>query len=396
MKNSSTRHGLAELHFFLLYLPPVETDSIEHPGLWASLYIDYDWFGQTGTDTFLWFWLVHQPGVNVDEDQLYEDLFPTGGEFPQLTKLCVDLASEYIFGYDFQGYPPYALKNARSLHQLHFERVPWMLTIPYETLKIYSTENVTVSECIEVLRNAINLSSSTFSLIPDTPQDPITSLSPLVNLRDLTLSESVRTAPPLLAMNLLRHLTVPSLNHLTLKFEAVDLDMPPAVDISEFVFFTSRSLHRLEKLTLCFLPTSETVLVQCLQDMPCITTLRIQLYTPIDNVLDRLANDRDFLPRLEYLHIIHGTPPWSLLEYDGPTPDRLFGMLSSRRHPSDVGQRPVQLQAFQFEIYDASYAANLFIVSVVSDPRYGQFEDSGMTLSIGTLNWGSMSWWVDI
>ncbi|KAJ6485900.1 hypothetical protein C8R45DRAFT_998331 [Mycena sanguinolenta] len=410
------------------------------PRLWASLYIDYNWFGQTGTDTFLCDWVSRakdvplalrvdqgsgwsiQPGVNIDEDQLYtvlqqigqrsfqwkniwlcvypdfvEDLFPAAAEFPELTKLCLDLTSEYDFGWNFQGYPPYALKNARSLHELQFERVPWMLTIPYETLKIYSAENATVLECIEILRNATNLSSSTFTLLDCSP-DPITSLSPLVNLRDLTLSENAYSLEPLLTMDVLRLLTLPSLNHLHLKFRDAEDRFPS--DISELAFLTSRSLHRLEKLTLCYLPTSEAGLMQCLQNVPRITSLRLQLCSRIDDLLNRLTNDRDFLPRLEYLHIIHGEDSWRVLrmEYLAPTPDGILDMLSSRRYISDAAEGPVQLQTFQFDVNESiheSEAANLLMASVVSDPRYKQLEDSGMNLWVGKLKRELDAWWVE-
>ncbi|KAF8196734.1 hypothetical protein K438DRAFT_1967744 [Mycena galopus ATCC 62051] len=256
-----------------------------------------------------------------------------------------------------------------------------MMKIPDKTLEIYGSENIPVVECVHVLRNATNLSSATFGLVPRISQDLVTSLSPLINLRNLEDAED--GTAPLLAMDLLRHLILPSLSHLTLQFTHAE-DRPSA-DISGFLFLASRSFRQLHKLTLCFLPTSETGLLPCLQRAPSITTLQVQLRTRADGVFHRLTLDRDFLPHLESLEIFHDVePPVDL----SPTADGVLDMPSSRRYTSDAINGP-----FQFD-YEASDATNLLTASVISDSRYGLLEDSGMDVSAGQTR-RDYSWCVE-
>ncbi|KAF7356854.1 hypothetical protein MVEN_01021100 [Mycena venus] len=360
--------------------------SLSTQALWRSLYIDYNWFGHAGKDKLLCDWLTRAGKMplsllieedpysytkksKIHEDQLrtvlkkighlspqwqsiwlcvfpeyFDDLFPVEAEFPQLIKLSVELANDYVFEPQnpryprtFPGYPPYVLKDARSLHEIHFYRAPWMLTIP-KTLKIYGSEMINVSKCIDVLRDAPNLSSCTFFLIPNTSQNIIISPSPLLNLQDLTLSENVYDiVSPLLVIDLLRHLTLPALKNLALRFKPgfEDGEHRPSADISELIRIASYSLCHLEKLTLCFLPTSDTGLLQCLQCFRSIATLQLQLRTfvDVDDVLTRLTYDKGFLPRLESLHLAHASADsWvrELEECLASIMDEMLNMLSSR------------------------------------------------------------------
>ncbi|KAJ6581213.1 hypothetical protein B0H19DRAFT_1251447 [Mycena capillaripes] len=234
-------------------------------------------------------------GLEIHEDQLLPVyLVPVGAEFPQLIKLSVDLATECGYeeyypgsfppGYIFPGYAPYVLKDARSLREIQFYRAPWTLTIPEKMLEIYGSEKVNVPECVDVLRSATGHSSCIFGLIPHVQQTSVTSLPPLVHLQVLTLSERAEDIRrPLLIMDLLRYLTLPSLKHLTLEFEETKDRL--FADISQLTHFASRSSLQLEKLTLCFLPTSKTTLLQFLQCMQSITVLELQLRTSINGVL---------------------------------------------------------------------------------------------------------------
>ncbi|KAF8196731.1 hypothetical protein K438DRAFT_741560 [Mycena galopus ATCC 62051] len=299
----------------------------------------------------------------------------------------------------FPGYPPYVLKDAHSLHEIQLYGAPWMLTIPNNSMKIYGSEEINILECIDVLRNATELSSATFDLVGHAPQDPITSLSPLFNLLDLTLSEGAHDTigvAPLLMMNLLRLLTLPSLKHLTLKCTRTDNPLSATADISELLFLASRSLHQLEKLSLCLLPSSETEFLQCLQRTQSITTLRLQLHIPLNDVLHRLTYDTDFLPRLETLYVVHTAIGWRDVDPLCPTPDEMLDMLVSRRFCADMVKGPVRLRTFHFARRDSD-AADLFTASVISDARYKLFEGSGMNISVGEMMWEDEGelWYVD-
>ncbi|KAJ6496793.1 hypothetical protein DFH09DRAFT_1448040 [Mycena vulgaris] len=177
-------------------------------------------------------------------------LFRSQGQFSQLKKLTIECSSYFTFkehypefrchGCRFPGYPPRTLKDAFSLREIQLYRAPWpSLTVPWGSLSVFQSEKMNVSQCIDVLRNATSLSSCTLSLVRDIRMAPITSLPPITNLHDLTLSERADTRAPLVLMDLLRHLTLPSRKNLTLRFEGAE-DRPPA-DITEFIFFASRS-----------------------------------------------------------------------------------------------------------------------------------------------------------
>ncbi|KAJ7035656.1 hypothetical protein C8F04DRAFT_1394743 [Mycena alexandri] len=391
------------------------------PGLWASLFIDLDWFGLLdGVDDVVCDWLSRagrmplslqiidsDPGESSHLPELHtalkmignlssqwqnisisvppgyaQDLFPVAATFPRLVRLSLDLSSDD----DPEPLPP-TLKDTFSLREIQFYKMPFILATPLETLTVYRSEMMNVSQGLNVLRNCANLSCCTLSLVYLKLEDAITSLPPLVNLQTLTLSENLcDDVESLLTTELLRHLTLPALNHFTLKFE--DSDDVPDADISHIILFLSRCSPKLQKLTLCFLPTSEIGLLQVLDCTQFITTLELQLHTPCDNVLTRLTFDIGFLPRLESLHIVHPTQ-------SAPTPEAMFAMLFWRWYATEnAGNDCAQLRSFQYD-HAESEAMNFFQASMITDPIYELLEDSGMDLSIKKIEWsGEETWYI--
>ncbi|KAK7031382.1 hypothetical protein R3P38DRAFT_813035 [Favolaschia claudopus] len=407
------------------------------PGLWASLYVDYNWFEYPGLDDLLCGWLSRsgdlplklridesntyciQPGVKLLDDQLdavlsmvgelsarwqhiwfsvfpdaLELLFPSGAKFPRLNNLTVELASEYSyedprFPIAFYGYPPYVLQDAHSLQEVQFLQAPWWtLSIPPTSLTTYTSERLRASECLEVLRSSVNLTKASFGLIPPDPDSSNKHIFPRSSypkVCDLTLSERLEFVhSPLVAMELLRHLTFPSLKNFALSFEAGEDH--PSGDISELIFFATRSLRRLEKLTLCFLPTLEMGLLQCLQGFSSINTLQLQLRTSMNELVIRLTYDKDFLPRLQSMHIVYAPCSWHPANrvYRGPSSDSVLEMLLTRWYPSELVAGRARLQSFQLDLDDHAPTAldgmNLFTALALSDPRYQQLRDAGMCI----------------
>ncbi|KAJ7460614.1 hypothetical protein FB451DRAFT_1269684 [Mycena latifolia] len=402
--------------------------------LWGSLYLDLNWFVRRDLDLdqdqdadldqgsnldrldvgeFFCDWLANARNTplsvnidqgncfrvdgTIDEDQLHPvlkrigqrsaqwqtirlfvfpkhlaNLFPLQGEFFQLRKLSIK--------FDWEVFPihlPRALKNAFSLREIQFYGRPWTsLTVPWGSLSVFGSEKMNITDCVDVLRNATNLSTCTVSLVPYVHSAPIPSLAPITNLHVLSLSQRADTAP--LLMDLLHHLTLPSLKHLTLRFEDSE-DGPPA-DISEFSFFASRSSLQLQALTLCFVPTSEAGLIQCLQCMQSLETLELQMRTTVDAVLERLTWNTHFLPRLQSLHIMHSSSSWNRPEPEvhlDPGQEEVLEMLSSRWY---VPRDAVQLRSFRYQHDAGSNTMNILTASVISDPRYQLLEEAGMVL----------------
>ncbi|KAJ7493414.1 hypothetical protein B0H11DRAFT_2006299 [Mycena galericulata] len=412
--------------------------ALSTPALWASLYIDLNRFGlpQQGFDDLICDWLSRSGDMPlsiqlhddyccfdspVDEDQLQEvlamigglsarwqtiwfsvfphdldDLFPVGANFRRLQKLSMESRCDFTGYNDFPEYPPYELKDAHSLREIQLYSAPWpKLTVPWASLRIYGSEKINVSESVDILRKGTSLSQCTLSLIHSVYKTPIPSHPPITNIRDLTLSERADGTEPLLVMDLLRCLTLPALEHLALKFRDPE-DRPPA-DVTEFIFFASRSsLRQLQVLTLCLMPASETGLLQCLECTQSITTLQLQLPTSMAAVLDRLARDPVFLPRLESFHIVNFSPCYSEIDpevYRGPGAENIIEMISSRWY-APAG-RSVQLRSFRFD-HSGTDAMNLFTAKVISDPTYQLLEEAGMNLTIGKIpRFSDSMWYVD-
>ncbi|KAJ7743110.1 hypothetical protein B0H16DRAFT_1890024 [Mycena metata] len=387
------------------------------PGLWASLYIDLHWFGLLdGVGNVIGDWLSRAGRmplslqiIDSDPDESFQpaelhtllktignltsqwqnisitvppaylqDLFPVGATFPQLIRLSLDLSFD-------DDPPPPTLTDTFSLREIRFHKMPFILTTPLEKLTVYRSEMMNVSQGLNVLRNTANLSSCTFSLIHFKLKDPVTSLPPHAHLRTLTLSENLYDdVESLLTTELLRHLTLPALKHLTLRFE--DSDDVPDADISHLILFLSRCSPELQKLTLCFLPTSEVGLLQVLECTPFIATLDLQLRTPCDHVLTRLDFDIGFLPRLESLHIVHPT-------HSAPSPERMFEMLLWRWYARNTNRGVTQLRSFQYD-HAESEAMNFFQAQMITDPRYELLQNFGMDLSIKKIEWSGETWYI--
>ncbi|KAJ7623480.1 hypothetical protein FB45DRAFT_1061385 [Roridomyces roridus] len=383
--------------------------AVATPTLWSSLFIDFEWFHyREAVDVLFCDWIsrsgsvplaikLHDgycvPQKPLDLSQfnrflLYPahsgKLFPVDGKFPMLRKFIVECQSEAIY----DGYPARVLAQASLLREVHFLVASWPeLVLPWQSIREYTAERISILQSIDVLREGINLTYCHLSLdsVPT-----ITSLPPITNLQDLTLLERA-DEHSLLIMDLLRGLTLPNLKHLALKF--TDPENRLAADITEFISFARRSSLQLEALTLCLLPSSDADLLRCLECLRSLVTLRLQLPASMDAFIGRLIPDDGFLPQLDSLHLVNFSPSWQHTprDYTSPDSETMLEMLSARR----LGPR-LPLSTVHFN-HGGSKAIAAFTARLKSDTRYKRCEGLGMELVFGKFSRELRyeSWWVD-
>ncbi|KAJ7623504.1 hypothetical protein FB45DRAFT_1061406 [Roridomyces roridus] len=259
--------------------------ALSTPGLWASVYIDWDSFYDTqDLETHLRDWISRAKSMPLsikmhdrqeDDAQLVSVLQMIGDCSAQWRNVSSMPIVKILHSY-FQLEPDSpcctnwfwsaisgSVNPPRSSYW-KLIRVPWSaLVLPCQSIEVFGSQTITVRESVDVLRELRSLTCCTFYLVFQQPPPSITPLGPIVNLKDLTVLEMADdTLTPPLVMDLLRHLTLPALKHLTLKFED-PYDRPPT-DITEFFSFATRSSFQLETLTLCLMPASEQELLRCL------------------------------------------------------------------------------------------------------------------------------------
>ncbi|KAJ7311500.1 hypothetical protein DFH08DRAFT_943826 [Mycena albidolilacea] len=154
------------------------------------------------------------------------------------------------------------------------------------------------------LKARLRISPYSSSALPDT-------VFPLPELHSLSLGGGVwdPAAMEVLPMTLLKCLKAPALKNLVLGchyFQRSNL-----TDVSSFLSFVSQSAFQLHTLTLSSIPASADALIECLKATPSVIDLSLQIHTRIVNtgpVFAKLTGHRDFLPKLESLHIQLSTP----------------------------------------------------------------------------------------
>ncbi|KAF7356853.1 hypothetical protein MVEN_01021000 [Mycena venus] len=307
-------------------------------GLWASLYIDLAWFYTQGAvqeeeeeeeeeregfespelldlPVFFRDWISNARNMplslHVEDDPARDSDLPEdevqslfqmiGQRSAQWQKIVLRVSPAY-FGLvcpsdslAFRSLKHLAVPNAR------LPETPWMLDIPWNQLTVFRSEQISVSECVHILRNGPSLLSLTVHLCRESYPVPVTALPPL-NLQILEITE---TSTELLTLTLVQHLTLPDLQKLALKF---DTPRHTHRDLSRLIAFASRSSFPLQHLTLCLVPVPEALLIQCLHAFPSVTGLRLQLRQPADDLFRHFQYDVDLLPQLQSLHVVQNFP----------------------------------------------------------------------------------------
>ncbi|KAJ7132110.1 hypothetical protein C8R44DRAFT_871098 [Mycena epipterygia] len=369
------------------------------PGLWASLYMDLDWFFpepplDLNLGVFLCEWLSHARNMplslHVDDDPAFDTDAPSEvgrTQFAPVLNMIGRLSAQWrnvslrVAPVYFQDVCPsgtFPLLKKLAVPRAEISETLWMLAIPWAQLTVFRSEKISVCECVYVLRNGPTLLECAFSIFPESyPVRAV--LSPLapLNLRALEITDKTTQ---LLTATLLHHLTLPALQCLTLRFGTT---RHIHHDISDLISFASRCSLQLQELTLCLMPTTEAVLIQCLQSFPSLVNLRLQLRKAADGLLHLFQSDLKFLRRLESLHIVQNSPHRTV-----PAVPGLLEMLVTRwdSRLDSKGSRLGQLRSFQFE-HSGSARMTAFAALVVSDPSFRQLKEEGMQLYVGAMKY---------
>ncbi|KAJ7286464.1 hypothetical protein C8J57DRAFT_1497119 [Mycena rebaudengoi] len=287
------------------------------------------------------------------------DVVPSEGTFPLLRTLRTTMPPSYLFN------------DAPMLRELCLGRYSALPAFPWAQLTDFETTEVKISDCVDILQHASNLTELRASVKPDTSPVSIPHLPPLTNLRILSLRDGDIDDSTGELLELFRYLTLPALAHLFLVFTE-KLRSPEG--ITTFSHFASRSSLKLQSLSIACPPSSER-LIQLLQSIPSLRTLQLYAENLDGNkICRRLTSQSDFLPNLKSLHIA----------YEGNQPPKLslstfVDMLCSRWNRTS--DHPAQLRSCALRTSPEMDPKIDFATSVESDPRFQR----GMDLFIGEL-----------
>ncbi|KAJ7182584.1 hypothetical protein C8R43DRAFT_1054495 [Mycena crocata] len=201
------------------------------------------------------------------------------------------------------------------------------IVLPWSQLSILRCESLHVGDCLKLLRETTQIVEFTAYLIeggapPHSPPLVLPSLRSLHLLREEC------------HMDFLQHLTLPTLETLSISFENDD--------IPRFLSFLSRSGCSLLRIIFDAWPFDQLELSKCLEAMPSLQELKLwrpQYFT--DAFLLQLADPALLLPNLTSLELNHVYP----IQFTMPA---LVGMLASRWNA------PVRLESFRTVLHKAS------------------------------------------
>ncbi|KAJ7685699.1 hypothetical protein DFH06DRAFT_1463673 [Mycena polygramma] len=321
--------------------------AVTTPALWRSLYIDFDsmstkgvcrrgmvemhqtWLSRAGT-TLLLLSLHEERGVppgpvqpllitiagltgqtRAIELDIGQDLanliFPTAGSYALLEELDIlCFVSELSLSFCDAPKLRKALLYGTNSH---------IGQLPLHQLTTLWCDCVSISSCVQLLRDASNLLHGTFQVEDDPSTLPICIVEHS-RLQHLELGAADPDEDRLFynPMPLLKCFKIPSLNNLTLDFPwSRSIAIPPA-DMSPFLSFVSRSSCQLHTLCLSDMPTTSDDLIECLKATPSLVHLKL---TPVptsadmDAVFAQCTGRVDFLPKLEsFPHISRRLPTY--------------------------------------------------------------------------------------
>ncbi|KAK7031379.1 hypothetical protein R3P38DRAFT_2923217 [Favolaschia claudopus] len=396
--------------------------ALSTPKLWASLYIDLDWFscwssdyesdeeeevegtrdeleGRLELDTFLCDWISnagHEPlSIRVEgATDTKTSYLGSAGQVGSLLSMIGKRAEQWhkmVFlssSACFRSMLPLDFVACPSLEQLilpeiRFSETPWMLDLPWGQLTCFRTAKISVLDCLHVLRHGRRLLDCSFSLCRDVLL-PIAYLPPL-NLQVLEITD---TTTEFLALTLLQYLTLPSLKRFALKSDG---PRHTHRDVSRLIAFASRSSFCLDTLTLCLMPVPEALLTCALHAFPSVAHLKLQLRQPTDDLIRHFRYDVDLLPHLQSLHIVQNLP---CPHPSCPDPVALIKMLASRweitLNPRVV--RKTKLLSFQFShSQPPSKSMKDFTNTLRRHELFCLLEEAGMELELGGTD-SSSNW----
>ncbi|KAJ7685602.1 hypothetical protein DFH06DRAFT_1313894 [Mycena polygramma] len=174
-------------------------------------------------------------------------------------------------------------------------------------------------------------------------------------------------------MPVLGCLKIPGLRVLTVELPGTS----PITDISPFISSLSRSSAHLLALTLSYLPATKSDLIECLKVTTSLATLTIEPTPSIDclnSLFSQLTGLPDFLPNLEFLHVIF--PSNLISERPHIKVPVLLRMLYWRWAAVGIAQ----MQHFRLA---HSYGELPFEKALRSNSKFRRLQAKGMMLYIG-------------
>ncbi|KAJ7024333.1 hypothetical protein C8F04DRAFT_1132180 [Mycena alexandri] len=374
------------------------------PGLWGTLYLDAEfayskaqgdeyvefcrqWISRAG-DTPLTFWL--EAFVKDDNIRSLHNLLgrlarnwrsaylsrdshmpnwlqlPSHGKYPFLEDLTFATACSD---------PAISFCDAPRLRAVCLYGFTTNIRLPWHQLTTFQTDNIDVSACLKVLRDASKLVEASFAWIENDHSPSLSNATiPLLNLKSLKLgqeSASAETFP----MGILDSLKAPALKSLTL--QSIEHNHTPASNISPFLSFISRSSCQLHTLKLRLIPMSTAALIECLEATPSLRNLKLQPMWPVNSkaIFTQFTRRPEFLPVLESFYLVF---PNSGMLVSSATASLVVDMLTWRRSATP-------LHSFHLA---HPYPEHWFGTAIEAHPEFRRLRKEGMRLYVG-------KWWGD-
>ncbi|KAJ7685569.1 hypothetical protein DFH06DRAFT_1075074 [Mycena polygramma] len=288
---------------------------------------------------------------------------PADGNYPVLERLSLDAPNSDL---------PISFCNAPLLRDVRFGIYTPQILIPWHQISSFWTNHIELFHFHQLLREAPNLVTGYFSIPSYHSLDLPDGVLPLTRLQELTLRGTYGDqVVHLMSTTLLAHLNTPALKTLTFGYPfRIGWDAP---DI--FLSSMSRASFELHTLVLCSIQTTPAALIHFLQAIPSLVHLKLQppLLLNMKPIFAQLTGHREFLPKLESLHMIimgHAPNVSPIVALD------VVRMLFWRR----VSFQVASLQSFRL-VHECRNP--FFEEAVKSNPVFKRLETGGMALYIG-------------
>ncbi|KAJ7286479.1 hypothetical protein C8J57DRAFT_1287762 [Mycena rebaudengoi] len=218
--------------------------------------------------------------LDINLHSTYLDaLFPSTRNFPFLESLVIESPTVPFAKLD----GPFRSGDMPLLRELRLyeNTASALVAFPWAQLTLFVTHKISVSDCVDVFRHASNLELCEVHVARSLTPVPIPPLRPITNIYDLSICDTWDAAEDFPLMQLLRHLTLPGLERLSLRF---DIGCP--ADLSEFLSFASRFSYEL------------------LKSMSSLQRLDLGV-RDADKICHWLTSRPNFLPKLRFLRLIY-------------------------------------------------------------------------------------------
>ncbi|KAJ7200080.1 hypothetical protein B0H12DRAFT_1244514 [Mycena haematopus] len=297
--------------------------------------------------------------IEVGSDILFT--LPVHGNYPLLEKLR-------IFPPPL-SHPVLRFHDAPRLRDVYIPTYTTRIQLPWQQLTTFRTDHIEIENCLEFFRHASNLVEARVIISAyHSSALPTDTIFPLLQLQTLNLGGETHNGA--MKMTVLKCLKTPALK--TLALGSLRSDGRLHYDTSPFLSFVSQSSFQLHTLMLSFVPATVDALIKCLKATPSVVHLKLQIrpfMTNMNKLFAKLTGHRDFLPKLDSLHI-------AFTQATFPVDVSLVISVLIWRCMTAAAAR---LQFFRFTMYESTASKKAF-ESLKSHPVYLELEASGTDL----------------